>query len=207
MKDTNYMIKEIAETFKGYSITKINDSIEQVVNNSNKTNSNFDDFKNYETVKIWGWKDIKDYFKNKKVDEKCNCINISRKYKKNIRYVQKGDLVFPVIFSKDSFDIIYIDEEPEEKYIYNESVLVIRVTKPNIDSKYIYIMCANNRKVQNSLFQLNDRNKKVISRLTKEILSKLEIPRLTEVKRKKIIGEYNKLKIQQNKFNNMIENI
>lgn len=207
MKDTNYIIKDIAETFKGYSITKLNDSIEQVINNSDKTNSTFDDFKSYETLKILGWKDIKEYIKNKKVDDKCNSINIGRKYKKNIRYIQKGDLVFPVIFSKDSFDIVYIDEEPEEKYIYNESVLVMRVTEPNIDSKYIYIMCANNRKVQNNLFQLNDRSKKVISRLTKEMLSELEIPILTEARRKRIIEEYNKLQIQQDKFDKMMENI
>lgn len=209
MENTNYIIKDIAERFKGYSITKLNDSIEQIINNSDKTNSNFEDIKNYESVKILGWKDIKDYIKNHKIDDKCNSINVSRKYKKNINYMKKGDLVFPVIFSRDNFDVVYIDEEPAEegKYIYNESVLVVRVTEPNIDSKYIYIMCANNKKIQDNLFKLKDDSKKIISRLTKEMLSALEIPKLTETKRKKIVDEYNKLQIQKDKFDKMIENI
>lgn len=209
MENTNYIIKDIAERFKGYSITKLNDSIEQIINNGDKTNSNFEDIKNYESVKILGWKDIKDYIKNHKIDDKCNSINVSRKYKKNINYMKKGDLVFPVIFSRDNFDVVYIDEEPSEegKYIYNESVLVVRVTETNIDSKYIYIMCANNKKIQDNLFKLKDDSKKTISRLTKEMLSVLEIPKLTETKRKKIVDEYNKLQIQKDKFDKMIENI
>ena len=202
-----YKLKDIAYIFKGYSTTKLKGNIENAINNRDKSNSNFDDFLNKEEVKILGWKQIKEYVKNHKVDDNCNVIEISRKYNKNINYMQKGDIIFPVILQKgDEIDVIYIDEEPEEKCIYNETVLVVRVTKANIDSKYIYIMCKESKSIQKGLLQLASSNS-VIQRITKELISMILITSSTDAERKKIVEKYESLQLAEEKFREKINEV
>lgn len=201
-----YVLNDIADIFKGYSITKLKDSAEQLIDNKDKTNTNFQDFISSEKVKILGWKQIKDYLRNHKVDDNCNVINISRRYNKNIKYMQKGDIVFPVLSSEENFDVLYIDEEPKEKYIYNESVLVVRTIDSNVDSKYLYIMFTTTS-IQKQLLQLTNQKKTVMSRLTKDLVSSIQIATITESERKQIVDEYTKLHSDMNNFIDKINTI
>lgn len=197
------VLKDIADIFKGYSITKLNESISAVIDNSDKTDSGLEDFVISEKVKVLGWKQIRNYDKTHLVKDECNVIDIGRKYNKNIQYMRKGDIVFPVFPSKDCIEMVYIEDEPEEKYIYNESVIVIRATDQSIDSKYIYIMCKSDA-IQDKLLNLTGNTKTVMSRLTKEILSSIKIIKLTDIERKQIVDEYTNLLELQEKFNQKI---
>ena len=202
----NYIVDDIADIFKGYSTTKLKENIESIINNKDKTNTNFQDFITSEEVKVLGWKQIKEYVKNHKIDDNCNIISVNRRYNKDIKHMQKGDIVLSVLPSKDSFEILYIEEEPEENCIYNESVFVIRVTESSIDSKYVYIMCTT-KAVQDKILQLPEKEKRVMLRITKEALSSIKIAKLTESERKQIVDDYTKLHNSINDFNNKINNI
>ena len=202
-----YRLKDIAYIFKGYSTTKLKGNIENAINNRDKSNSNFDDFLNKEEVKILGWKQIKEYVKNHKVDDNCNVIEISRKYNKNINYMQKGDIIFPIFSPKDKLDIVYVDEDPEERYIYNETVLIVRVTDTNIDSKYIYIMCKKAKSIQDIFLQIKPENKIANLRFTKEQLALIRIAKLTDKERKRIIKEYDKLQLAEENFSKEINQL
>ena len=202
----NYIVDDIADIFKGYSTTKLKENIESIINNKDKTNTNFQDFVTSEEVKVLGWKQIKEYVRNHKIDDNCKIISVNRRYNKNIKYMQKGDIVLPVLSSNDSFEVLYIEEEPEENCIYNESVFVIRVTESSIDSKYVYIMCTT-KAVQDKILQLLEKEKRVMLRITKEALSSIKIAKLTESERKQIVDDYTKLHNSINDFNNKINNI
>lgn len=188
-----WLAKDILDIFKGYTEVKLNAGIENVINNSELTNSSFEDFVKYDDVKILGWKQLKAYNKTHIVDDNCNRIKISRRYNKSIRYMQKGDILCPVLPSKD-MDILYISEEPEdeEKCIYNDSVICIRLSKPEINNKYIYIMLQ-------SILQ-KESNIASTKRLTIEMLSNIKIAKLSTDEMQKIVDEYTKIQEETKKF-------
>lgn len=186
-----WLAKDILEIFKGYTEVKLSDGIRNVINNSELTNSGIEDFVKYDDVRILGWKQLKEYNKTHIIDDNCSRIKISRKYNKSIRYMQKGDILCPVIPSKD-MDILYISEESEEKCIYNDSIICIRPAKPEIDNKYISIMLQ-------SILQ-KEGNITSTKRLTIEMLSNIKIAKLSAVEMQKIVDEYTKIQEETKKF-------
>lgn len=189
-----YVLNDIANIFKGYSTTKLNNPSKQLKENPSKEREEFETVIE-EDVKVLGWKQIKEYVKTKKIDDSSNIIKMNRKYNKDINYIQKGDIVLPAIPSKDFIDIVYIDEEPPQKCIYNASVIVIRVTQADIDSMYIYMMLKEARPIQNGLLktlsgELLPVHRKITSQLTKDILARIYIAKPNEVKRKKLLDKY-----------------
>lgn len=196
IQDKYYLTRN--SLFKGYSETKINNMI-----------SKADDL-NTQKVKIAGWKEIKSYTNGNNIKNICRTIKFYQKYDKEIKCMKKGDIVFPVISPLEDIEILYIEDEPDEMYLYDETVIVMRVTDPTIDSKYIYIML-NSEPIKNGLIKMKweiaNRNRgklksnRVIPRLTIDLLlSNIMIVKLTEDERRKIVNEYEHLINIQNDF-------
>ena len=192
--DKYYLPRDTYNVFKGYSQTKLNDMLSKA------------DAENTQDIKMLGWQEIKAYTTGNDLQDICKTVKFYQKYNKEIKCMHKGDIVFPVISALDDIEILYIEDEPEEMYLYDETVIVMRVTDPTIDSKYIYIML-NSEPIKNGLIKMKweiaNRNRgklksnRVIPRLTVELLSHIMIVKLTEDERREIVDEYEHLiKIQ-----------
>lgn len=197
----------VADIFKGHSKTRLRNGISNIINNNELSNLNFNDIKNKETLKIFGWKQLKDYQKKGKV-ENYDTIDVIKKYtdSKSIKYMQEGDIIIPVSTQKDTIDIIYIKDTPEERVVYDETVWVIRIIDENIDSFFVYIMLLS-QSIQNGLIRLKESSDSVITKMTKEILSSVQIINIELQEQLKIVKEYNKLQNSIINFENKIEEL
>ena len=177
--------------FKGYSPTKLNTLVSKA------------DKKDTQDVKIAGWKEIKSYTKGNDIQDICGTIRFYQQYNKEIKCMKKGDIVFPVISALEDIEILYIEKEPEEMYLYDETVLVMRVTGTEIDKKFTYIML-NSEPIRNGIIKMKwevaNRNRsklksnRVIPRLTIGLLSAIKIVNLTEQEKFEIVREYEDLR-------------
>lgn len=193
----NYLDRNSYNIFKGYSETKLNTMISKA------------DEKDTQEIKLTGWKEIKSYTNGNDIKDICRSVKFYQKYNKEIKCMQKGDIIFPIISSLEDIEILYIEDEPDEMYLYDETVIVMRVTDPTIDSKYIYIML-NSEPIKNGLIKMKweiaNRNRgklksnRVIPRLTVELLSHIMIVKLTEDERREIVNEYEHLIKKKNDF-------
>ena len=197
----------VADIFKGHSKTRLRNGISNVINNNELSNLNFNDIKNKETIKIFGWKQLKDY-QNKGKVENYDTIDVIKEYSdiKSIKYMQKGDIIIPVSSQKDTIDIIYIKDTPKERVIYDETVWVIRIIDKNIDSFFVYIMLLSSS-IQKGLVKLKESSDSVITKMTKEILSSVQIINIELQEQLKIVKEYNKLQNSIKNFENKIDEL
>ena len=184
--DNYYRCGNIAEIYKGKSYYITN----KMMKNDDSTE-----------VQLLNWKHIKEMVNEKKITSPFRSVRIIENQKNQNHYLEKGDIVFPVFPSKEKVEVIYIEDKPKEKYLFDESVLVMRITDTDIDARYIYIML-NSIPIQKALIKLisEKRTKTCMARLTKEILSLILIVKMTKEKRKKIIEEYTRLKDAQDEF-------
>ena len=130
--------------------------------------------------------------------------------------MKKGDIVFPVISALEDIEILYIEKEPEEMYLYDETVLVMRVTGTEIDKKFTYIML-NSEPIRNGIIKMKwevaNRNRsklksnRVIPRLTIGLLSAIKIVNLTEQEKFEIVREYEDLHKAKDDFTKKINKI
>lgn len=148
-----------------------------------------------EKVKLLNWMNLKKASEGKSLDEvPYTSLDFGRKQKKDSGYVQKGDIVFPIFPFENAKNIIYIEEAPKEKCVYSETVFVLRITDPNINSKYVY-MILNSKFFANYLLELASNGGRVLRyRLTAKILQDIKIPILDENGIKALLDE--NLKVQ-----------
>lgn len=209
MKNNYFTLNSsIADIFKGHSKTRLRNGSSNIISNNELENLDFSEIKNKDTLKIFGWKQVKEYIDNGTVNN-CDTIDVIKKYKnsKSIKYMQKGDIVIPVSSQKDTIDIIYIENSPQERIIYDETVWVIRIIDDNIDSYYIYIMLLSSP-IQNGLIKLKEENSnRVITKMTKEILSSVSIINIEYQEQLKIVKEYIKLQNNKKNFKNKIDEL
>ena len=189
-----YTLKNIADIFQGYP--------RQMLRNKQQ-------IQQYEELKlrIVNWQDIRNYNKGINMSDTCEIVNFQKKYTKEIKYMQKGDIIFPVKSGIDNAEIIYIDKEPEEKYIYDSTVLVVRITDKDVDSKYVYIMMSEAEAIQNGLrtekyeSSIGASDKPLlVPRLSKGVLSNMLIRKLAKKEMDGVVNEYIYLKKAQNDF-------
>lgn len=196
-----YKVKEIADVFCGYSRSAL------------RKKSKLGYGKNIQKYKIACWQEI-EQFKGG-IHHSYEAVGMLQTYEKKIRYMKKGDLIFPEKSGIDNTKIIYIDKEPEDKFIYDNTVIVVRITDTSIDNLYVYVMCQSET-IQNGLRQqkwksiLDERGRSqsgIVPRLSKGILSNMLIRKLPEQERKDIVNEYIKLKEMQDKFSKKIKEL
>ena len=123
------IIKAYEVLSKGYAI--INDN----KNNIEKTNKSI--------AKIINLKNVRELVEGQEVEY--SLTTFEQKYQKEILYVQKKDIVIPVAVGTGGFNIMYIENEPKERYIYNNSCFVLRIKEDIISSKFVYLQLMTNR--------------------------------------------------------------
>ena len=201
--DYYYIVKNIADVFQGYTRLMLRNK--QLIGEPCEG----------QELKIINWQNIKEYIKGNNIDDSCEVVKFYQNYTKEIKYMQKGDIVFQLKSGIDNNEIIYIDKEPQNKYIYDNTVLVVRVTDSSVDSMYIYIMCQS-LPIQRGLRQMklySTKNKKgefqssVVPRLSKGILLNMMIRKVPENERKEIVKEYIKLHKAQDNFSKKINEL
>lgn len=191
-----YTLNNIANIFPGYT--------RQVLRKKQTT-----DNKESKQLNIVNFQNVRDYSKGINIDDKCEVVNFKQEYSKEIKYMEKGDIIMPIKSGLENSEIIYIDKEPEEKYIYDSTILVIRVTDINVDSRYVYIMMSKSEPIQNGLKKAKyhsslDKKGKfqstVVPRLSKGILSNILIRQLPKKKMEEVVNEYIRIKNAQQDF-------
>lgn len=140
-------------------------------------------------LKMLNLQNIRELIENKEVSY--SYIEFEPKYQKEILYVEKNDIVITVASGKGIFNIMYIENEPNDKYVYNNSCLVVRINEDIISSKYVYIQLMT-KHIQEQLLKMAKGT--TIKHITKKDLLNIEIPILEEKETKQICSEYDKLK-------------
>lgn len=175
------IIEVYAILAKGYAI--INDN----KNNIEKTNKS--------VAKILNLKNVRELVEGQEI--KYSLTAFEQKYQKDILYVQKKDIVIPVAVGTGGFNIMYIDNEPNERYIYNNSCFVLRIREDIISSKFVYLQLMTN-KIQEKL--LSNAKGTIIKHITKKDILSIEIPDLEKDKIKEISRRYDNIKNRENKL-------
>lgn len=175
------IIEVYAILAKGYAI--INDN----KNNIEKTNKS--------VAKILNLKNVRELVEGQEI--KYSLTAFEQKYQKDILYVQKKDIVIPVAVGTGGFNIMYIDNEPNERYIYNNSCFVLRIREDIISSKFVYLQLMTN-KIQEKL--LSNAKGTIIKHITKKDILSIEIPDLEKDKIKEISRRYDNIKNKENKL-------
>lgn len=93
-----------------------------------------------DSVRLLSILDIQNLDENKEQHKRyCNKYEIEKKIKKNDCYAEKNDIIFSLAPRTYSKNIYYIEKEPNEKMVYNDTIFVFRATDSNISSDYIYM--------------------------------------------------------------------
>lgn len=166
---------------KGYAI--INDN----KNNIEKTDKS--------VAKILNLKNVRELVEGQDVGY--SLTTFEQKYQKEILYVRKKDIVIPVAVGTGGFNIMYIENEPKERYIYNNSCFVLRIKEDIISSKFVYLQLSTS-KVQKKL--LSNAKGTLIKHITKKDILSIEIPDLENEKIKEICRKYDNIKNKETKL-------
>lgn len=152
-----------------------------------------ENIEDYEQVKIAGIGHIKNMIETNETSEiPSNYFRLEKKHKKDYCYIQQGDIVIPALAATNNLSILYVENEPDEKILYNATVFVIRPLDTSI-AKYLYIMLKSEH-IHQSILKLAYRENAVISyRMTLDVIKSLKIPMLDKKQRDKIVDEYDQV--------------
>lgn len=192
-------INELGATMKGLQVDKkVNFSIF-------KAQEKADIIESKGKVGFLGHKIIKALAVEKDIKklEYIMCIkqDLSKKYKDYS--IQNGDIVIPVFPGKDQLDIIFMEDIQAEDCVYNDSNLIIRVTRDKIIPKYLYTIL-NSSSIKDKILKLCTKNTRQ-ARITVAMLEQLSIPIVTLEEQEEIINRYTNAIEQLNRVQNSIE--
>ena len=192
-------INELGVTMKGLQVDKkVNFSIF-------KAQEKADIIESKGKVGFLGHKIIKALAVEKDIKklEHIMCIkqDLSKKYKDYS--IQNGDIVIPVFPGKDQLDIIFMEDIQAEDCVYNDSNLIIRVTRDKIIPKYLYTIL-NSSSIKDKILKLCTKNTRQ-ARITVAMLEQLSIPIVTLEEQEEIINRYTNAIEQLNRVQNSIE--
>ena len=178
-----YKIDSIANISKGYPICISTKELNKEIHTS-------------KFIKMLNARNIRELIDGNKVAYAK--VEFNQKYNKEIQYVEKNDIVImSATGTKDKFNILYIDKEPDDKYCYSNSMYVLRVKDEEIISpKYLYIQLLTN-KIQEKLISLAKGNQ--ILHITKIDLLNIEIQIPDKKEMLKICNNYDKAIEYENK--------
>ena len=164
-------------------------------------------------VKILNWPNLKKICEGEDLTIPDTSINISRKYKKDDIYLQKGDIVIPVFPNEGGKNVIYIKKDMQENYIYSELVFILRITDKSISSEYLYMLLSSDS-FSKYLLEVSKVQSVLRYRLTNEILENMIIPILYKESMEHLLDEYldikklnEKVKRANEEFNNKINKL
>lgn len=105
-------------------------------------NSRNENLQKFEKVKILKYINVRNLVTLGNTDDvDYSDLDLSKKYKDCD--IQQGDIIVPLLARKEKGSALYIEKEPAEKCIYNESNLIIRINNNNINNRYISLVLDN----------------------------------------------------------------
>ena len=164
--------------------------------------------------KIVNWPNLKKMCDGENINIPLSSINVIRKYKRDEIYVRQYDIAIPVFPKENGKNIVYIENEMKENYIYSELIFILRINeKSSISSKFLYMLLSSDY-YSKLLLDLSKNENAIRYRLTNEILENITIPLLGKLEMDKLLDEYTtiqnlkeKLKITNEKFNTKINDL
>ena len=164
--------------------------------------------------KIVNWPNLKKMCDGENINISPTPINVIRKYKKDEIYLKQYDIAIPVFPKENGKNIVYIENEMKDNYIFSELVFIVRLNeKSPISSEFLYMILSSDY-YSKLLLNLSKNENAIRYRLTNEILENISIPILDKLEMNKLQDEYiqiqnlkEKLKIANEKFNTKINNL
>lgn len=164
--------------------------------------------------KIVNWPNLKKMCDEENINISPTTINVIRKYKRDEIYVRQYDIAIPVFPKENGKNIVYIENEMKENYIYSELIFILRINQNSpISSKFLYMLLSSDY-YSKLLLDLSNNENAIRYRLTNEILENITIPLLGKSEMDKLLDEYTtiqnlkeKLKITNEKFNTKINDL
>ena len=199
-----YILGKMTDTFNGYAIREL------------RKRTTINQQSSVQQYKIFSWQQLNKYCKTNIIDNDCKTISLSQTYEKPIKCIKKGDIAVAYKSGLEMTEILYIDKEPPEKIIVDETILIIRVSDTSIDPLYIYIMMCMSEPIQKGFRYIKEKSvtdktgkvqKSKVPHISKTVLSNMLIRELPEDERKKIVKEYIKLHKAQDKFSKKISEL
>ena len=199
----NEMYKEVTvgdvfNVFKGYSETKLN---EKVIKQPDL---------NYNTCKLIRPDDIEQYVSyTKNKDVKYKEFLICNIYKKQYKIMERGDIIFPVVSPLGDIQIYYIDKEPNEVYLYNEGLIVLKPKNTNLNTKAIWILLTKTNlkediiKLKYNIAKSNrfkQKENRIKPRLTTKLISEIRCNMYSNTEMNSIVKKYNEFETKYNEF-------
>lgn len=188
MKSKKYILKNTG-VFKGYSVFWLEKHID------NK--SLYKD----ETIYILNFKQITNYIATRTIPDSCLTVRVNHAFAGSLKSMKKGDIVLSVVGRIDKIEALYVDFEPEEYIIYDDTSIIIRNENTDYNSEFIYMMFSRTS-IKNKLLQQRNlkKRKNAMPRLTIKILTDLEIPIPDEAEMKELLRIHHRLQEEEKKL-------
>ena len=160
---------------------------------SNKNNY----FDEENDIRLLSIADIQNAYENKEIHKRyCKKSDVEKKNKKNDCYSEKNDIIFSLAPRTFSKNIYYIEEEPDEKMVYNDTIFVFRATDKIINSDYIYMNLSSDFFSKYIATRARGRGT-VRNRLNIDEILDISIPILVKDQRELLIKEFYELRHKQ----------
>ena len=164
--------------------------------------------------KIVNWPNLMKMCDGENINISPTSVNVIRKYKRDEIYVREQDIAIPVFPKENGKNIVYIENEMKDNYIYSELIFILRIKENSpISSEFLYMLLSSDY-YSKLLLDLSKNENAIRYRLTNEILENITIPLLGKSEMDKLLDEYTtiqnlkeKLKITNEKFNTKINDL
>ena len=164
--------------------------------------------------KIVNWPNLKKMCDGESINISSTPINVIRKYKRDEIYLKQYDIAIPVFPKENGKNIVYIENEMKDNYIFSELVFILRLNgKSPISSEFLYMILSSDY-YSKLLLDLSKNENAIRYRLTNEILGNITIPLLSKSEMDKLLNEYTtiqnlkeQLKVTNEKFNTKINDL
>lgn len=191
-------IGDIFNIFKGYSETKLN---EKTIKHPSL------EYNNYKLIKPDNIKQYVSYNKNEDIEYKE--VLICNIYIKQYKMMEKGDIVFPVQSPLSDIQIYYIDKEPNDVYLYNEGLIILKPKNNNLNTKALWILLTETNLKENIVklkydiaksnrFKQSDN--RIKPRLTTKLISEIKLKIYNDVEMNNIVKKYNEFETKYTEF-------
>ena len=188
MKLKKYILKNTG-IFKGYSIFWLEKHID------NKA------LYKDETIYILNFKQITNYIETRTIPDGCLKIKVSHGFAGSLRFMKKGDIALSVVGKIDKIEALYVDFEPEEYIIYDDTSIIIRTENKDYNSEYIYMVFSRTSIKHKLLKQRNlKKRRNAMPRLTIKMLLNIEIPIPAEAEMKELLRIHHRLQYEEKKL-------
>lgn len=188
MKQKKYKFKN-TDLFKGYSIFWLEKHID------NKA------LYKDETIYILNFKQITNYIETRTIPDGCLKIKVYHAFSGSLKFMKKGDIALSVVGKIDKIKALYVDFEPEEYIIYDDTSIVIRTENNDYNSEFMYMMLSRTS-IKNKLLKQRNLKKRrnAMPRLTIKMLLNFEIPIPDEAEMKELLRIHHRLQYEEKKL-------